>query len=378
MEGDNRERAYRQLVKLSEEKGYILSDDIMDCADKWSLPIQDVDWLSNSITTRGILVYDTAPATARVEDDEDIDDYAHIDYDVVFNRVVEIDPSLEPFITEIRNIKPPQTHEMDQLKYQVQEKNLYARQRVIEMHLRFAVRIALQRVEQYDCDMADTLQDACLGLIHAVDKYDPDSSGPFSSYASLWILQNVSRNQPTQRPAIYYPVHKKDGYFTMYPILKSQGYLDWDYLMHSKDARTVVCNKLACTEEQAEDIINQCLPVESLDEVYSMFLKNIDESEKKNCYIGITDFRYFCEDGHFNDVDNHLIRELIDEALETLTVREQEVIKKRYGFEDGTEKTLEEVGASLGVTRERIRQIEAKALRKLRKPSQSRKLKGIV
>lgn len=378
MEGDNREIAYQQLVKLSEQNGYVLFDDIMDSADKWSLPIQDVDWLSNSITARGILVYDAAPATARIEDDEDIDDHAQIDYDAVFDRVIEIDPSLETFISEVRNIKPPQTHEMNQLKYQVQEKNLYARQRVIEMHLRFAVRIALQRVEQYDCDMADTLQDACLGLIYAVDKYDPDLSGPFGSYASLWILQNISRNQPTQRPTIYYPVHKKEGYFTMYPILKTHGYLDRDNLRHSKDARTVVCNKLECTEEQAEDIINQCLPVESLDEVYSLFLKNSDESEEQDGYLDVTDFRYFCEDGHFNDVDNHLIRELINEVLETLTVREQEVIRKRYGFEDGTEKTLEEVGTSFGVTRERIRQIEAKALRKLRHPSRSRKIKGIL
>ena len=121
MEGDNRENAYRHLIKLSEQKGYVLFDDIMDSADRWSLPIQDVDWLSNSITTRGILVYDVAPATARIVDVEDIDDYAQIDYDAVFDRVIKIDSSLESFITEIRNIKPPQTREMDQLKYQVQE-----------------------------------------------------------------------------------------------------------------------------------------------------------------------------------------------------------------------------------------------------------------
>lgn len=109
MEGDNRENAYRHLIKLSEQKGYVLFDDIMDSADRWSLPIQDVDWLSNSITTRGILVYDVAPATARIVDVEDIDDYAQIDYDAVFDRVIKIDSSLESFITEIRNIKPPQT-----------------------------------------------------------------------------------------------------------------------------------------------------------------------------------------------------------------------------------------------------------------------------
>lgn len=365
MEGDNRENAYRQLVKLSEEKGYILFDDIMDCADKWSLPIQDVDWLSNSITTRGILVYDTAPATARVEDDEDIDDYAQIDYDAVFNRVVEIDPSLEPFITKIRNIKPPQTREMDQLKYQVQEKNLYARQRVIEMHLRFAVRIALQRVEQYDCDMADTLQEACLGLIYAVDKYDPDSSGPFGSYASLWILQNITRTQPTQSPLIYYPFHKKEDYFTLYPIIKAHGFFDWDEGLQSNDVRNLVVNKLGCTKEQAEDVIKQCLPVERLEEAYSMFLKNIDVFEKHEDSSRRDQGESFYAKDSFREVENNIFRDEIDQIVDELKPREQQVIHERYGFNDGREKTLEEVGSMLGVTRERVRQIESKALKKL-------------
>ncbi|MGN1381496.1 MAG: sigma-70 family RNA polymerase sigma factor [Eubacterium sp.] len=365
MGGDNRESAYRKLVELSEQKGYVLFDDIMDSADKWSLPIQDVDWLSNSITTRGILVYDTAPATARVEDDDDIDDYAQIDYDAVFNRVIEIDPSLEPFITEIRNIKPPQTREMDQLKYQVQEKNLYARQRVIEMHLRFAVRIALQRVEQYDCDMADTLQEACLGLIYAVDKYDPDSSGPFGSYASLWILQNITRTQPTQRPLIYYPFHKKEDYFTLYPIIKARGFFDWDEGLQSDDVRNLVIDKLRCTGEQAEDVIKQCLPVEPLEETYLMFLKNIDDSEKHEALSRRDQGESFYEQDSFREIENNIFRDEIDQIVDGLKPREQQVIRERYGFNDGREKTLEEVGSMLGVTRERVRQIESKALKKL-------------
>jgi len=365
MGGDNRESAYQQLVELSEQKGYILFDDIIDSAEKYSLPIQDVDWLSNSITSRGILVYDTAPATARVEDNEDIDDYAQIDYDAVFNRVIEIDSSLEPFITEIRNIKPPQTREMDQLKYQVQEKNLYARQRVIEMHLRFAVRIALQRVEQYDCDMADTLQEACLGLIYAVDKYDPDSSEPFGSYASLWILQNITRTQPTQRPLIYYPFHKKEDYFTLYPIIKAHGYFDWDEGLQSDDVRNLVIDKLGCTEEQAEDVINQCLPVESLEEAHSMFLKNIGDSEKHEVPSRTDQGESFYARDSFREVENNIFRDEIDQIVDGLKAREQQVIRERYGFNDGRGKTLEEVGSMLGVTRERVRQIESKALKKL-------------
>lgn len=80
---------------------------------------------------------------------------------------------------------------------------------MIEMHLRIALRIALQRSETYDMDLEDAIGYACIGLIIAVDKYDPDTSGPFSSYATLWILQNISREQSTQRKLVYYPVHKR-------------------------------------------------------------------------------------------------------------------------------------------------------------------------
>lgn len=187
------------LIKLSSEKGFLVFDDIYDAADNWALSIKDIDYLSSSIISRGILVYDEAPVTnAADSSDKDYDDYAQRDYDVVFDKVIELDPGLEAFITTVRNIIPPQAREMDRLKYQVQEGNLYARERVIQMHLRFAVRIALQRAEVFGCEIADILQEACIGLITAVDRYDPDSSGSFGSYASLWILQNICRTGNTE------------------------------------------------------------------------------------------------------------------------------------------------------------------------------------
>lgn len=226
------ESALANLIQLSSEKGFLVFDDIYDEADKWFLSIRDVDYLSSSIVTRGIIVYDEAPVTDAAGSSEDeYDDYAQRDYEAVFNRVIELDSDLKDFINAVRAIVPPQAREMDQLKYQVQEENLYARERVIQMYLRFAVRIALQRAETYDCEISDTIQEALIGLVTAVDKYDPDSSGPFGSYASLWILQNIGRAQATQRPAVYYPVHKKEGYFTMYPILKENGYLNFDRLI---------------------------------------------------------------------------------------------------------------------------------------------------
>lgn len=129
-----------------------------------------------------------------------------------------------------------------------------------------------------DCEISDTIQEALIGLVTAVDKYDPDSSGPFGSYASLWILQNIGRAQATQRPAVYYPVHKKEGYFTMYPILKENGYLNFD-IWTDPEVRRIIQDRLGCGIDQAEDIIRQSMPIESLDEIYEMFLKNIDVDE---------------------------------------------------------------------------------------------------
>lgn len=383
------ESALANLIQLSSEKGFLVFDDIYDVADRWNLSIRDVDYLSSSIATRGILVYDEAPVTnAAGSSEDDYDDYAQRDYEVVFNRVIELDPGLEDFINTVRAVVPPQAREMDQLKYQVQEGNLYARERVIQMHLRFAVRIALQRAELYDCEIADTLQEACIGLITAVDRYDPDSSGPFGSYASLWILQNISRAQATQRPVVYYPVHKKEGYFTMYPILKESGYLDSD-IWTNPEVRRLIQDRLGCGIDYAEDIINQSMPIESLDDIYEMFLKNIEIDEiqgdvfeniiengiPQDVFQNINSDTFYWNDDVCEEIEQRALRKILENLMGELSGREQEILKARYGFEDGVEKTLEEVGQTLGVTRERIRQIEAKALRKLSHPTRTRELK---
>lgn len=374
------ENALANLIKLSSEKGFLVFDDIYDEADNWTLSIKDVDHLSNLIVTRGILVYDEASVANTVDvSDDDYDDYAQKDYDVVFDKVIELDSGLEGFINTIRSIVPPQTREMDRLKYQVQEGNLYARERVIQMHLRVAVRIALQRAEAYDCDIADLLQEACIGLITAVDKYNPDSGDSFSSYASLWILQNICRRQETQRPTVYYPVHKKEGYYTMYPILKEKGYLETEEIWSDQEVRELIQNKLGCNADQAEDIIRQSMPIKSLDEVYEMFLKNIEENEKQErvFYNRCVDDFYWYDD-YYEKIEKESLREILEELMGELKPREQEVIRARYGFDNGVEKTLEEVGRKMGVTRERTRQIESKAIDELRHPTRMKIIKDFL
>lgn len=369
---DLRQEALTYLLDKADKQGYVTFDDIMDCADANSLPIQDFDWLASAITTIGILVYAEAPASSnritQDSDDDDYNDYAQSDYESVYDRIIELDESLSSFVNEVRNIKPPQWRELSQLKYQVLEGNLYARNRMIEMHLRLALKIALQRAETYDMDIQDAVGEACVGLVTAVDKYNPNTNGAFGSYATMWILQNIARRQPTQRALVHYPVHKKDSYFAAYPVLKEAGWNNSDDIIDYKEALLLLMKKFSYTEEQAEEILKAATPLESFETLYY--------DEEVGSYSEEKFFDKLISD---EDVEDNVIlsfrTERICEVLDTLKDREKEVLQLRYGLLDGKEKTLEEIGQVFGVTRERVRQIEMIALRKLRHPSRAKKLR---
>ena len=381
MGSDKRWEAQSYLLQLADTKGYVTFNNIMDCADTFGLSIQDFDWLTDTITTRGILVYDEDPKRNASGDDA-FDDFAQSDYDEVFDKVIKLDVSLEPFISAVRNIKPPQLHEVSQLKYQVQEGNEHARNRMIEMHLRNAVRLALQRSEAYDLDIVDALGYAYIGLIKAVDKYEPDSSGAFASYASLWILQNISREQSTQSALIYYPVHKKEGYYSMYPELKKYGCVGCDNFLTCLEVRSKICKQLGCTKEWAEDIVRAMVPFQSTEDIMGTLAEKADTDGEtlEEAYEALLSGNAIYDNADIvsDDLLEKQRNEALNEVLQSLTPREREVLIARYGQDGSGEKTLEQVGQGFGVTRERIRQIEAKAIRKLQHPSRSKKIRDFI
>ena len=165
----------------------------------------------------------------------------------------------------------------------------------------------------------------------------------------------------------------------MYPILKEKGYLDTEEIWTNRKARELIQNKLGCNVDQAEDIIRQSMPIESLDDIYEMFLKNIEENEKRGSVICGRSTDIFCwYDDYYDKIEKESLREILEELMEGLKPREREIIRARYGFDDGVEKTLEEVGHMMGVSRERIRQIESNVMKKMRQPVSMKKIKDFL
>lgn len=371
MAADSRQTAFNYLICLAEKRGYVIFDEIIDCADKYSLSIQDFDWLSNAITTRGVMIYNDTPTNnTLLPEEDDYYDFAQSDYTDIYKQIIDLSPTLEPFVSYISAVKPPQRGEIRQLTYQIVDGNAYARTRMIEMHLRLALRIALQRAVTYDMEIEDAVGYACIGLITAVDKYDPDVSGPFAPYAALWIIQNISREQSTQRQLIYYPVHRREGYFSIYPIIKLRGCLGCERLNHCTEAMQIVQNNVDCTNEDAQIILEQMVPDEHLEELYELYATDDKEIHTGSSFIDValenfSNEAIVTEEDAFVDIRNMLLHEEVGNALAVLKPKEETVVRLRYGFE-GQVHTLEEVGAVLNVTRERVRQIEEKALRKLR------------
>ena len=351
MEKDNRQAALNQLLAIAASNGYVTFDDIMRCADDNSLSIGEFDWLAEMAGSRNVIIYDEDPKSVS-SDDDDYDDYAQIDYEQTFSEAIEMAPGIKALIESIRSIMPPQRGEVGRLKYQVREGNTHARKRMIEMYLRIAVRIAVSRAKAYNLDLEETVGDAFIGLMIAVDKYDPDHSGPFVSFASLWIYQNISREQSTCNPNMYFPVHRKELFFTMYPLLKARGCVDCDQILQCEKVINMICEKGKCERDQTCDIITASLPCLSLDKLAEA---DVDD-----------DHYFYTDDEMIEKVESSVRTEAVHKMLSILRARDREILSDRYGLRDGTEKTLEQVGQKHNLTRERIRQIEIKALRKLR------------
>lgn len=295
--------------------------------------------------------------------------YANVDYEKIYKKVVEMDPSMEEFIDEVREIELPEDEEIQQLEAGLRKKDKKATERLIELYTRYAVRLGLQRAEEHEMNIIDAISEAHIGLVVAANNYNIDRCGIFEEYAHTYIISRFDRNQETTRKTMHYPAGPKGNYFKVYRKLRDNGYKP-EKLKESekKEAFELLRKETNLSVEEIEIAMDAMIPEESMEQYFAE-----NYIEESNCYTNDVPEEFITEMEEVEkEIDIHKAAEALDQVMDTLAPREKEILRLRYGLTDGKEYTLEEVSQKFGVTKERIRQIEAKALRKLRHPVRGR------
>lgn len=368
-----------ELVKQAKEDGAISYEEINSIIPE-DFPVEKIDQLIRGIEDKGISIVDTlaekkdfmesntpkkSTKSPELEeefnedeiDETEVNELLHTDL-IKLAEIMDVDEPIKMYLREIGQI-PLLTYEEEiSLAQKVLENDEEAKQKLIESNLRLVVSIAKKHTNR-GLKMLDLIQEGNMGLMKAVEKFEYEKGFKFSTYATWWIRQAITRAIADQGRTIRIPVHMIE---TINKI--------------KKESRIILqeTGKEATAEELAKKLE---IPV---DKVKSILEMNQDPISLETPVGSEEDSELgdFVEDDKFlNPYDattRVLLKEQLDGVLKTLSEREEMVLRYRYGLDDGSPKTLEEVGKIFNVTRERIRQIEVKALRKLRHPSRRKKL----
>lgn len=342
------------IEKLYQEytvHGFISEDHIFDVLEENGISLFDVEYICDHLLSKGVIIRDDA----LTDDEKDEYDRSNVDYEEVFSEVLKIDDTFSDFIEYIRGIKPPQHREWMNLMPQVKLKNAYALNRIFEMYMKVAVRIALVHAKRYHLPLDETIQNAMMGLHVSIDKYETARQENFASYFPLWVRQFIMRDAPTLNPSVYFPFHIKDKLFAIYDNMEDYFGDIEDRTEPGIELLQSIATELECTLVEARRLFDYLAPYESIEE--------LSENEENELLFSDDGIGY---ENMISLVERNFDTDDLQIKLSKLTYREQEVLRLRYGIGYDHEYTLDEIGQKFCVTRERVRQIEAKALRKLR------------
>lgn len=351
------------LVELGKAKGRLTTQEIMDALDDLDFDIDQIDKLYEMLEAQNIEIVDDF-ADDSLNDLNfvlDTNEQAATPVETGTESVV-IDDPVKVYLKEIGRVPLLTPEEEIELAMRIMDGDEAAKKRLSEANLRLVVSIAKRYVGR-GMQFLDLIQEGNLGLIKAVEKFDYTKGFKFSTYATWWIRQAITRAIADQARTIRIPVHMVE---TINKVKKVSS-----QLLHRNGH-----------EPTAEEIAAELdMPVDKVREIMRVAQEPVSLEtpigEEEDSHLG--DFIPDDEAPAPADAASHaLLKEQLGDVLSTLTAREEKVLRLRFGLEDGRPRTLEEVGKEFDVTRERIRQIEAKALRKLRHPSRSKKLKDFL
>ena len=352
------EERKEELVKLGKESGFITYEQLANVLKGLELDSDSLDELYNVFSENNIAVVSEEDAN---KDGESKQDEIILDDDIL-TKDLNINDPVRMYLKEIGQIKLLTMEEELELADRIMAGDQEAKTILAEANLRLVVSIAKRYVGR-GMLFLDLIQEGNIGLMKSVEKFDVGKGFKFSTYATWWIRQAITRAIADQARTIRVPVHMVE---TINKLARIQRQM------------TLELNREPSEEELAEKMGTS---VEKIREIYKISQEPVSLEtpigEEDDSHLGdfVPDERNMSPEEY---ATNEMLKDEISEVLLTLTEREEKVIRLRFGLEDGKSRTLEEVGQMFGVTRERIRQIEAKALRKLRHPNRKKRLEEYV
>jgi RNA polymerase primary sigma factor len=351
--GESKMNRIKELIEKGKSKGVLTYKEIMDMLEEIDLQPEQIEKVYETLESLGIDVMD------EVSDEEAAPEQ---DLSLTMPEGINIDDPVRMYLKEIGKVALLTADEEVELAQKMAQGDEMAKRKLVEANLRLVVSIAKRYVGR-GMLFLDLIQEGNLGLIKAVEKFDYEKGFKFSTYATWWIRQAITRAIADQARTIRIPVHMVE---TINKLIRISRQLLQEY--GREPLPEEIAQEMGIPEDKVREIMKIAQEPVSLE-------TPIGEEEDSHLgdFIPDDDAPAPAEAAAFT-----LLKEQLMGVLDTLTSREEKVLRLRFGLDDGRARTLEEVGKEFNVTRERIRQIEAKALRKLRHPSRSKKLKDYL